>query len=393
MNETIVSINLDNLANNAKVITNRYSEYDYHFAVLKSDAYGHGEYIVNELVQNGYNYICVSYIYEALNVRKYNKDISILILEPISLKDIELACKNNLTLTVSDLDYLKELVKINKSIKIHLKLDTGMNRLGFKNKDEVEKAVELVSNSNIYLEGIYTHFATIGMFDRFYDNQVEKLKYLIEDIDLSKIDIIHISSSIILLTHKKLDFVNGFRTGILMYGYNVSPTYNNNGIKNKLRNIRTNFLRKVYKLSDFIYNEKLEVKPSMTMNTSIIQIKEVKKGERIGYLAKYKAKENMKIAILPIGYNNGIGKNNFNRYVLINNKKYYVIGEISMNMMIIKIDDSVKITDIVTVLGGKITIGELSRFEGCSISKMLLDIGKNNKKVYIKNKKIIYEEK
>ena len=145
MNNTYVEINLDILKNNVKTIIEKYNDYKYYFGVVKSNAYGHGEYIVNELIKGGINYIAVSFLNEALNVRLYNKDISVLCFVPIDLNDLEIAIKNNITLTISDLNYLKELIsKLNKKIKVHIKLDTGMNRLGFKNKDELDEAYKLI---------------------------------------------------------------------------------------------------------------------------------------------------------------------------------------------------------------------------------------------------------
>ena len=122
------------------------------------------------------------------------------------------------------------------------------------------------------------------------------------------------------------------------------------------------------------------------MQTRIIQIKEVKKGEYIGYGCTYRAKKNMRIAILPIGYANGIGNKNNGRYVMINDKKYDVVGSIGMNMMTISIDKKVSINDAVIILGKGISLGTLSRFEGIGLAEMLINIGNNNKKIYTENK-------
>lgn len=395
MQGTYVKIDLDNLESNIKEITNKYNDYDYYIGVVKSDAYGHGKYIVNTLIDSGINYLAVSYLDEAIKIREYNKNIPVLCLQPINLDDLDLAVKNNITIIVHDLSYLNKLLKkdISKKLKIHIKIDSGMNRLGLKDKNEVKKVFDKINdNKYLVLEGIFTHFATTGIFDKHYDNQVSKFIELTSLIDLKSIPIIHLGSSVILLTHPKLDFVTGIRMGILMYGYNVSPTKSNKGIKNILRNMRTTYYKKRYNISDTYYNVKLDLKPSMSMKTYINQIKEVNIGEYIGYGAEYKAEENIKIAVIPIGYSNGIGKINNNRYVLINNKKYYVVGSIGMNMMCVKIDESIKINDEVTILGGGITLGMISRFNNSSISETLVNIGNNNKRIYIKNKKIEYIE-
>lgn len=379
--KTYVEIDLNQIHKNAKKIVEKFKDYNNYIAVLKSEAYGHGEKVVKALENTNINYCAVSYINEALNIRKYSKNINILCLQPIDLEDVNIAIKNNITIIVHDKNYLDELLKLNKKLKIHIKLDTGMNRLGLKSKEDVKYTVDKINESNYILEGIFSHFATIGLYDKGYDNQVNKFKELTSLIDLNSIPMVHFSSSVILLSHPKLDFCNTARFGIMLYGYNVCPQLNINGLKNKLRLLRNNYYQKKYNISETFLNQKIDIKPAMKMYTNIIQIKKIKKGESIGY-GGYKAENDMLIAILPIGYNNGIGQELNNRYVLINNKKYYAIGTIGMNMMSIIIDNNVKIDDEVIILGNEITLGTISRFKKSSISKTLLDLGKNNERIY-----------
>ena len=374
-----VIVDLNNIGHNAKVITNTFKDYKYYMAVLKSNAYGHGMKIVNKIIENGFNYIAVFSIDEALGLRKYNKDIPVLLLCPISIEDLEIAKENNLTITVHNIDYLKELLKQDYKLKIHLKLDTGLNRLGFKDKAEVVYAVNAIKESNYILEGIYSHFSTIGLFDPYYDRQVNKFKEMISLLDLNEIPMIHFSSSAILLSHKKIECVNTLRCGILLYGYNVCPFIYKNGIKNKLRILRNKYYQKKYNLSKITTNVNIDVKPEMKFVTSIIQIKDVKKGETIGYGAT-KVEKDTKVAILPVGYYNGVGKNR--RYVLINGNKYYSIGEIAMNMMAVSVDDKVKISDEVILLGDELTLGKVSNFNNVSLSEVLINIGNNNNIIY-----------
>ena len=387
MNDTIVKINLEFVAKNVETIIKDHPQYKYYIGVVKSNFYGHGKDIVNELIKGGINYLAVSYLDEALEIRKINEEIPILCLQPISLSRLKEAAMNNITLTIHDYNYYNELKKINLSqkIKVHLKLDTGMNRLGIKNKNEVKKIFE-DTNKNIFIEGIFTHFATTGLIDKHYDKQVEKFQELTSLIDLTKIPIIHLANSIVMLSHEKLPYVNGTRLGILMYGYDVGYKISNKGIKNKIKILRNICYQKIYKLSKTINNTTINVKPLMSMQTRIIQIKEVKKGEYIGYGCTYRAKKNIRIAILPIGYANGIGNKNNGRYVMINDKKYDVVGSIGMNMMTISIDKKVSINDAVIILGKGISLGTLSRFEGIGLAEMLINIGNNNKKIYTENK-------
>lgn len=386
MKETYVEINLDNLEKNVAEIKKKYSSYNYFIGVIKTDAYGLGMKVVNSLVRGGVDYLAVSYLEEALDVRKENDKVPVLCLQPIDLVNINIAIKNNITLTIPDLEYLEKLSKLlKKKIKVHIKIDSGMNRLGFKTKEELENAVDIIENNKyIELEGIYTHFATVGIIDKHFDASMNRFERLLKNIDLSKVKIIHIGGSTVVMSHPKKDFINGFRSGILIPGYNVSFTESNDGIANKIRFIRNNIYKSVLNISDSIKNVKINIKPAVSMYTYINQIKEVKAGEYIGYGASYKAKQNMKIAILPIGYANGIGKENLGRFVVINKNRCYVVGEIGMNMMCIKVDDKVKINDKVEILGKNITLGMLSRFNNSTLAEMLINIGRNNQRKYIK---------
>lgn len=392
--KTYVEIDLDNISKNVRNIIKKYNDYKYYMAMVKSNAYNHGMYIVNELINNGINYLITSSLDEAVEIRKYNKDISILCSEIIDLDCISEAVKNNVTLTIGDINYLKELIKLNiKNIKIHIKLDTGMNRLGVKDKDEFNEMIKLIhENKNIYLEGLYTHIATPGVTDKYYDNQIEKFKYITSDIDLNKIPIIHIASSFILLSHPKIPFTNGFRIGTILYGYDISLKSLNNSPKNILRKVRNKYLINKNNISKIYRDVDIKLYKAFKIKTNILQIKDIKKGERVGYGLLYKAKKDEKIATIPIGYADGIGTNNKNRYVLINNKKYSVVGEISMCMMSILIDDSVKITDTVTIVGDDITLGMLARINNTSFHNTLINIGSMLPKKYIKDNKEIFVE-
>lgn len=393
--KTYVEVDLDNIGKNVKNIINKYNDYKYYIAMVKSNAYGHGMYIVNTLIENGINYLAVSSLEEAIMIRKYNKDIPVLCSEIIDLDSIEVAINNDVTLTICDLQYTKELLKFvkNKKIKIHIKIDTGMNRLGINNKEEFNKVYDILKNNKyIILEGLYTHFATPGISDKFYDNQIDRFKEITSDIDLKSIPIIHMASSFILLSHPKIKFSNGCRIGTIIYGYDISLKSLNNSPKNILRKIRTNYLVKKYKISQTYKDIDINLNKCFKIKTNIMQIKEVKKGDKVGYGLLYTAKKDTKIATIPIGYDDGIGINHNGRYVLINNKKYNVVGEISMCMMNIEIDDSVKLNDEVIVVGDTITLGYIAQLNNTSFHNTLINIGKKLPKVYIKNNKVVHEE-
>ena len=394
MNETYVEINLDNLSHNLKTIKNKYNDYDYYIPVLKGDAYGHGEYIVKEIEKNEINYVAVATLEEALNVRKYAKIINILLLEPIDIKYLKTIIKNNLTLTVHRLDYFKVLINILKdNLKIHIKIDTGLGRLGFTKKEDLKECVDLINESKyIELEGIYSHFATIGIFDKKWDKQVENFKNITSLIDVNSIPIRHMGSSITLLNHPKIDFCNGIRFGTIMYGYNISYKIDNRGLKNKLRLIRNRLNQKKYNISKSIINVNIDLIPCMNYYTSLLDIKLINKNNSIGYGAIVYLDKDTYVGIIPIGYNNGLGTSSSGGFVIINQKKYRILS-IGMNMTFIELDKNVNVNNRVVILdNNNITIGTLSRFFNRTFHEVLLNIGKNNKRVYIKDNKIEYLE-
>lgn len=394
--KTYVEVNIDNLKNNVKNIVNNYNKYNYFIGVVKGNCYGHGvTYVINELIESGINYLAVSSLEEALESRNVNKKIPILCLEPIAIEYLDICIKNKITITVHDYNYAKKLIEknINKKIKIHLKIDSGMNRLGFKDKNELNEIYEkLKENKNIELEGIYTHFATLGINDKEWDNQLNKFKYLTEDINLSEIPIVHLAKSAAFIDHPKIDFCNGIRLGIAMYGYDPNPKYNTNGIKNKLRQIKRNILRKKNKVSETTTKIPFELKPAFKMYTELIQIKKVKKGEFVGYGAMYRADEDITIGIMPVGYDDGIFRKSTGRYVSIKNKRYKIIGDVGMGMTAVKIDDSIEITDRVTLIGDNIPIKEVATHNGTSIYETMCNIGKTIPRVYVKDDEIVAVE-
>ena len=387
--KTYVEVNIDNLKNNVKNIVNYYNNYDYYFGVVKGNCYGHGTtYVINELIESGINYLAVSSLEEALEARQINKKIPILSLEPIRLEYIDICVKNNITITIHDYNYAKELInkKVDKKLKVHLKVDSGMNRIGFKDKNEISEIYEKLKNKeNIEVEGIFTHFATLGINDKEWDNQLEKFKEITSLINLKEIPIVHLSKSAAFINHPKIEFSNGIRLGIAMYGYDSTPKYSEKGIKNKLRALKRKLYKQKNNLSATITELPIELKPAYKMYTEVMQVKNVKKGEFVGYGAGYRSKEDEIIGILPVGYDDGIFRKSKGRYVAINNKRYQLIGDIGMGMCAAKIDNSVKMYDKVTLIGDEIPIKEVSRHNETIVYEIMCNVGKQIPRVYVKD--------
>lgn len=386
--KTYAIIDEDKLKNNIKEIKAKYDNYKYYIGVVKNNAYNHGIKIINSLIEGGINYLAVSSLEEALDARKYNSEIPILCLEVIDLDYIYDCINNNVTITVESLEYLEKLnkVKLDFPIKIHLKLNTGMNRLGISEVKEVNKCVSIIlENKNLVLEGIYTHFATSGISDKYYDDQMEKFQELTKDIDLTSIPIVHLGRSLTLVNHDKPNFVNGIRLGIIMYGFSQSIK-EDTSLRGKLRAIKRKKLIKKFNISKTYLTNDLNLKTAFSLYSNVMTIKKVKNKEFVGYGANFYADRDIKVAIIPIGYADGVTIKYKN--VFIKGKKCQIIAD-SMDMLMVKVDNNVKIGDKVEIFGENISIREASQNNGCNSYRLFNMITNRVPRIYKKGKEQI----
>lgn len=383
MRDAYVTVDLSALRDNVRAIRENYPEYRTIIGVVKGDTYGHGVRCAEALCEGGIDTFAVSTMDEALRLREHT-GADIFLLEPVRIDDIPVAADAGLILPVSDMDYLKAFLSAaaGYSFRLHIQVDCGFNRLGFKSSDEIEQAVHMINDSPHTLDGIYQHFATAGINDRYYDEQIRRFEELTSGVSLDDIPLVHLCSGVTMVAHPKLPYATAARMGLMMYGYSVAPTSYGRGVKDKLREARDRYYRSRYKLTETITDVSIELRPAMRFSCRILQLKNVSKGEHIGYGAAYTAGEDMRIAILPVGYNNGIGHANRGRQVQIKDKLYSVIGAIGMNMMAVKVDDTVGIDDEVILLGDKITLGMFSRSSGLGLAEALVSIGRSNERIY-----------
>lgn len=349
--DTYVKINLKNIEQNVNKIINKYNNFDYYFGVVKADCYGHGALKTTDaIIKGGVNYLVVAILKEALELRKKYKKIPILCLGMVKNKDIKIAIKNNITLTIISNNYLKS-IDINKlkGAKVHIKINTGMNRLGVSTKKEFNDVYKKLIKNNINIEGIYSHIHTSDN-TVMTNNQFKKFKQITSSIDLSLIKIIHIQASDALTKYKKPKYINGCRLGIIMYGY-------------------TN-------------DENLKLKSTFKLYSKIIQINNLNINDTVGYNAMYKAKKCEKIAVIPIGYADGIIRKNTGRSVYINNKSYKIVGNICMDMLFVKIDDSVKLFDKVEIIKDKKHIQKIAQQLDTIPYEVLCSISKRVPRIY-----------
>lgn len=374
-----IEIDKKNIENNIINILKEV-KYKYNIGVVKGNVYGHGLGIIDSMILAGINYFAVSNLDEAIHLRSKTK-LPILILEPIEKDYLKEAYDNNITISINSLDYYNLIKDTLYKLKVHLKIDSGMNRLGVNKKDDVNFIFKNIKNTNLYLEGIFTHFATSGILDKQYDNQVERFKNLTSDINLSNVDIVHVDRSVTALAHEKLSFTNGVRLGLVMYGFdqiiNIPLTF-----MNRLRNIKRNYIRRKYNISKTIPYRDFNLKQTFTLKTKILQIKDVKCGSHIGYGTACVANADMRVAIIDCGYMDGISKKRAGSNVEINGKLYPIIGDIGMTMSFVHIDESVNMDDEVIIIGGRVSVKYVANYLNTSAYEVINMLDSSIEKIY-----------
>lgn len=356
MRNTFALINKTNLENNIKEIIKNY-DYKYYFGVIKANCYGHGINLVKVMDKAGINYFCTATLEETIEARRYT-DKPILCFGFIHMDEMDLVIKNNITITIGSYDYFKEIIKVNPKVKVHIKINTGMNRFGIKDKDELFDVVNKLKKSNMELEGIYTHFATTGVSDGYYDKQVKNFEKITSLINLSDIKIVHLFNSVSTVRHNKLPYANGIRFGLLMYGFSYKM---NVGRLTKLHRLVS-----YRNISPTMFTNNLNLKKVLSLYSEVVNINKITKNEFVGYDAKYIAKENELIAVVSIGHGDGI--TSCYKKVQINGKLFPIVA-ICMDYIMVKVDDSVKLYDKVWLICDELVIGKDIR--GDSIHHLL----------------------
>ena len=346
------------LENNIKEIKKKYPDYKYYIGVVKNNAYHHGMKCVLDMIRGGINYFAVSSLEEALALRKYT-DYPVLILEPISLEFVSDAINNNITLTVESLEYTKELLKedIYSELKVHLAIDSGMNRLGFQTRKELDEALKLLKeHKKIVVEGLFTHFATSGVMDPHWDNQVKKFLNITKNIDFKEIPMVHLGRSLTLVNHPKLEYANAVRLGIIMYGFSQSRK-EGSSLRSKLQKLKRNHYQKKYECSKTFLENDLKLNTAMSLYTEVISMRKVHTGDIVGYNA-YPIKEDGYILTLPVGYADGVTKDY--KEVAIESKRYKIVSD-CMDMIMVYSETPIKVGTKVEIFGRTIPISSVTR--------------------------------
>lgn len=333
-----VDVDLDAIVHNAKEIQALAAK-DKGYAipvmpVIKGNAYGHGIYeVAKALYENGFYWLGVAVYSEALLVREAAPDANILILGYTVDNMLEDIIRNKITPTVFSWGQAKLISqiasKLGMTAKIHIKLDTGMHRIGFNTSDESVDIIERITKlPNIYAEGIFTHFATSTMSDKTYvHKQFELFQVFVEKLKKRGVTfpIKHISNTGIILDNPEMN------QDMVRFGCTVFGTYPPN-----------------------VHIERVSLRNPFSLRSRVVHVKDLAIGEGVSYDLTFIAQRKTRVATLPVGYADiNIRKLRNRGFVLIHGKRAPVIGCVCMDQMLIDVTDiaNVQVGDLVTLIG------------------------------------------
>ncbi|WP_411168733.1 alanine racemase [Clostridium sp. MB05] len=369
-------INLNNFIYNIEQIKNKSHDSEI-IGVVKANAYGHGAVEISKvLINNGIKRLAVANIVEAIELRENDIKSPIMLLGISENYAIDALLEYDVEPTVSSYEFAINLNNkakaLNKIIPIHIAIDSGMGRIGFRKNDASINDILNISNlSNLKIESIFSHFSTADSKDKSYSlNQIEIYNSFLDKLFENGVNVnkknLSNSAAIIDLPQSHYDCV---RPGIIQYGYYPS---------------------------NYVDKEHFNIKPVLTWKTKIIHIKEVEENEYIGYGQAFKTKRKTIVATLPVGYADGYSRGLSNKgKVIINGKLAPIIGNVCMDQFMVDITDieNVSLGDEVILLGSdgdvKFDAEDMASLLNTISYEVLCLIGRRAPRIYIKDYKTI----
>ena len=368
---TFAEIDLNSFSHNLKLIRLKVGRDKKIISIIKADAYGHGAVeIAKRASVSGADMLGVSTVGEGIELREAGIESPILVLGGCPKEDAEWIVSYNLKSIIysyeAALSLSRKAEKMGKVVDVHIKVDTGMGRIGIQS-DEVREFVEKVSPlKNIHIEGILTHFATAYEVNReFTERQIKTFKGVIEELrqDGYSFPYIHASNSAAILNYPE-SYFNTVRPGIILYG-------------------STPF--------DFPLppSEKGVFKPVMSWKTSVVHLHNTPEKTGISYGRKFVTKRDSIIATIPVGYADGYSRSLSNKVqVLIGGRRVNQVGTICMDMCMIDVTDlpDVKVGEEVVLLGRQgdeeIRVEEIASLAGTIPYEIFCSIGRRVRRIY-----------
>jgi len=368
-------IDLDALKYNVDGIKRCKAESAMLMGVIKADAYGHGAKVfAHELDRMGFDWFAVATADEGIELRRDGIEQPILVLGYSCEAQYPDMVQWEITPTIYSLDMAKAFdaaaEKAGKVANIHIKIDTGMSRIGFlpgeKSLDEIEKIHGL---RHLRIQGMFTHFACADMRDKTHvGHQIEKFRQMIDGVRQRGIpvEIFHCSNSASIMELPS-EHMNLVRAGIILYG--LYPSHE-------------------------MEEERLPLKPVMSLYSHVVHVKEVPEGVTVGYGATYVTRRPTRIGTIPVGYADGYPRILSNRAsVLIRGRRAPIIGRVCMDQFMVDVTDmpEVSVGDVVTLIGRDgeetLSVEEISEMAGSFNYEFVCDVSRRVPRVYIKNGK------
>ena len=342
-----VEINLEYLAQNVKAIKKLVNKNVKLLAVVKADAYGHGAVMVAPtMLASGVDILGVASIDEGLNLRDSKITCDILVLGAAPVWSFESAVENDITISIFSQEHIQAakqaFERTGQKVKAHIKLDTGMNRIGVCADEAVEFITKVQKADFIDLKGVFSHLAC-AEDENETQKQLNKWNEIISQIDTSGL-ILHVLNTAGIMSYPDSQF-DMVRAGIGLYG--LMPDLSD-GVNGKRETGNGIFL------------------PVLSLKGRITRIHTMPKGEGISYGHTFVADKDIKVATVPIGYADGVPRALSNKiYGTINNKKIKLIGNITMDQMMFDITDvEAQEGNVITLLGEDLFIDEWAKIVG-----------------------------
>lgn len=380
---TWAEIDMDALAYNINSIKSKLAEGEKVMGIVKADAYGHGDGFVSRALQDAdFDWFGVSNIEEGMSLRNEGIEKPILILGYTPVETAKLMDEYKLTQALVGMDYAKalqaEAEKAGVVIDAHVKLDTGMTRVGFQTDEEnfeesLKELIEVSKMPNIHITGIFTHHAVADAYQgdnpKFTEMQFTRFNKMVNALKDAGVDvgICHCANSATTIAYPE-KHLGMCRSGIITYG--MLPSGECNGM--------------------------IDIKPLMTLKTTIGLIKHVKAGSQLSYGRTYTADTDRVIATIPIGYADGYSRALSNKArMLVNGHFAPVVGRVCMDQIMLDVTGipDVKMGDEVVVFGHQkdqiLPIEELAEILGTINYELTCVITKRVPRVFLKDGNVI----
>jgi len=364
---TIVEVNLERLAHNFQVIKKKTAPCKV-MPILKANAYGHGLVRVAQLMQQlGADYLGVAVLEEGIHLRQNGISIPILVLGGILGNQIPHFIKYDLTITASSVDKLLQIdeasLEMKCTAKVHLKIDTGMERIGVHYYNAEKFVKTSLECKNIEVEGIFSHFANADSSDlhhtRLQLERFEEVLFIYEKASVKPPEQKHIANSGAILQVPE-SYFNMVRPGILLYG-----VYPSQQVK-----------------------KTIEVKPALEWKSKVVYFKAIKPGCPVGYGLTWKSDHIVRAVTIPVGYGDGYFRSMSGKAeVIIRGRKYQVIGTIAMDQIVVNIEKDTSYNEDEVILIGtsddvSITCEDLAEWAGTIPYEILTNINTRVPRIY-----------